>query len=174
MGSPSLTQIWKPFQRDVTGKILLAYNFQHWVLDCDLNLAFIFHISSHVKILANRFSKMGPVLWNALVFIQRNFKVQCELAFCAWPTENSKALIYIRAKRFSSSGNFYSPSIESGMRMSEHSGVLWNFAYEKHVFYFLPMISSQATKQISNKFLKVQHLFLYWPFKVWSMDQQHQ
>lgn len=73
-------------------------------------------------------------------------------------------------KSFSFNGNFYSSSMEHGMRMSELSEVLWNFAYAKYVFYFLPGVPSKAANQVSITFLKLQHHSLSLWLKVWTID----
>lgn len=162
------------YRENITG---LKPQALEWVLGCDINLTFIFPISSNVKNPSKGivFSKMGPAHWNVLALMQRNFKVQCKLAFCC--TDQMKAanpLFIFWLKRFSFNGNFDSSSTKSGMRMSELSGVLWNFAYAKYAFYFLPVVPSEAAKWISNKFLKLQHQSLALLLKVWTMNQQHQ
>lgn len=102
---------------------------------------------------------MGPILWNALAFIQRHFRVYCKLASPALMSWIQQSLyLYCSVDAFPLMEVFLRILYKEVLRMS---AVPWNFAYAKHASYSLPAIATAQSDP--TMFLKIQQHSLPWP-----------
>lgn len=154
------------FSKEIfTGKILLAPS-------PGLQFKFGFHFA-HFQQCENPskvtvFSKKVPNLQNVLVFpIQRNFKVQCKLAFLAL-TDCKQQSPYL----YSGLKGFPLMEIFTRVFLTEWYKDEWAQLYcetlhmQSMLFISFQWFLPKAAKQDSNKFLKVQHHFLFLLLKV--------
>lgn len=142
------------YRENITG-------FKPQALSSGLQFEFGFHFSylqqrkNPSKVIV--FSKKGPDLWNALALLSKGIsRYSKNLLFLPDQLKAAKPLFIFWFKVFLLMETFTHLPQRVVWRWVS-SVILWNFAYAKYAFYFLPRIPSEAAKQVSNKFLKAQH-----------------